>query len=82
MKAVVDFIQVIVDRIKMLVDAVVSGITFVADFIKDLLYVIGLTGDALLTLPEVLKWLPAAVSAVIITILTIAVVYKIMGREG
>lgn len=82
MKAIVDVINIVVERIQMFLDAVVGAITFAVDFVGDLIYVVGLTADALLTIPQVLAWLPAAVSTVIVTILTIAVVYKIMGREG
>lgn len=82
MKAIVDIINAVVAQFKALIDGVVAAFDFAVKFFGDLVYVVGLTGDALLTVPELLKWLPAAVSAVVVTILTLAVLYKILGREG
>lgn len=82
MKALVDIFTAAFDSIKAIVDAIVGAFSFLVSFIGDLIYVVGLTADALVSLPELLRWLPAAVSTVIVLILTIAVIYKVMGREG
>ena len=75
MQALVDFFVGFGDVIK-------SLFTFVIDTVKDLIYVIGLLGQMIIELPNMIGWLPSACIAVIVTIFSIVVIYKIVGREG
>ncbi len=65
-----------------IVDIVTSLINFVIQTIMDLVYVIGLLGSMIISLPEYFGWLPSVVGTSLITIFSIVVIYKILGREG
>lgn len=54
---------------------------FVINFFKEIVYVIQLLASVLDNMPSYLTWLPSTVTALIITGLTIIVVYKIVGRD-
>lgn len=60
----------------------VSVIDFVISFFSDLIYVIQLLGKVVFSLPSYFSWLPSGVSALLITLFAIVVIYKIIGREG
>lgn len=58
---------------------------FIIDFISDLIYVIRLLGS----LPvgsasylSFLDWLPASIVVFIVAITAVAIIYKVLGREG
>ena len=55
---------------------------FVVDFVQDTLYVVKLTGEFVLKIPDYFSWLPAPVLALIVTAFSVVVIYKILGREG
>ena len=59
-----------------------SAFDFVLDFFADIVYVIKLTGSFVLKIPDYFSWLPAPVVALLVSIFTIVVVYKVLGREG
>lgn len=61
---------------------VVSLVDFLIQTIMDLVYIIGLLGSMIINLPEYFGWLPSAIVTSIITIFSIVVIYKILGREG
>lgn len=63
-------------------NVIVSLVEFVIKFVKDLFYVIELLGNMLISLPTMIGWLPSACISLVITIFSIVVIYKIMGREG
>lgn len=63
-------------------DAIVSAFDFVISFFSDLVYVIQLLGKVVLSIPSYFSWLPSGVSALLITLFAIVVIYKIIGREG
>lgn len=75
MKAIVDFLSGIGDGIMAVVD-------FVIGFFEDVVYVVKLTGEFVLQIPSYLSWLPPEVLAIVVTIFTVVVLYKILGREG
>lgn len=74
MKAIVDFLSGIGDGIMAVVD-------FVIGFFEDVVYVVKLTGEFVLQIPSYLSWLPPEVLAIVVTIFTVVVLYKILGRE-
>ena len=49
---------------------------------EDTVYIIKLTGSFLLKIPQLFSWLPAPALALIVSIFTVVVIYKVMGREG
>lgn len=74
--------QAILDFFTGLIDIVFSLVDFVISFIGDLLYVIQLTGNFLLQIPNYFGWLPSAFVTLIVTIFGVVVIYKVLGREG
>lgn len=65
-----------------LVDVISSLIDFVISLVEDIVYVVKLCGSFVVKIPDYFSWLPASVLALIITIFSIVVIYKILGREG
>lgn len=74
MKAITDFLGGIGNGLMMIVDFVIS-------FFEDVAYIIKLTGEFVLKIPEYLSFLPASVLAIVISIFTVVVIYKVLGRE-
>ena len=75
MKAVVDAIKSIGQMISSLFD-------FVIGFFEDIAYMVKLLGEFIADIPSYFSWLPGGVVAIIATIFSIVVIYKIIGREG
>lgn len=63
-------------------NAITSVIDFVVSFFQDLVYVIEVVTQTVLSIPSYFAWLPSAAIAIIVTIFGIVVIYKILGREG
>lgn len=63
-------------------NAIVSVFDFVISFFSDLIYVIQLLGKVVLSIPGYFSWLPGSISALLVTLFAIVVIYKILGREG
>lgn len=63
-------------------EAIVSVIDFVIGLFEDLIYMIKLLGQVVLNIPAYFSWLPAEVIALVILLISIVVIYKILGREG
>lgn len=63
-------------------EGLLAVVTFVIDFFKDIAYLVKLTGEFVLKVPDYLSWLPAEVLALLVTTFTIVVLYKVLGREG
>lgn len=61
--------------------AVMAFFDFVSSLIADTVYLVQLTGRMLAQIPGYFSWLPAPVLAVLVTAVTIAVLYKVLGRE-
>lgn len=62
--------------------ALTSAFEFLVGFFEDTVYIIKLTGSFLLKIPQLFSWLPAPAIALIVSIFTVVVIYKVMGREG
>lgn len=58
-----------------------SIVEFLISFIGDLVYAIKLIGETVIQIPSYLGFLPSAVLAIFITIFSIVVIYKILGRD-
>lgn len=63
-------------------DAIIAAFDFLISFFGDLVYAIQLLGKVVISLPSYFSWLPSSISSLLITLLGIAVIYKILGREG
>ena len=74
------------DAIISFFNAIASGVTaaidFLIGFIQDIVYVVKLTGEFVLNIPNYFAWLPVPVLATVVTIFGIVVIYKVLGREG
>lgn len=74
--------QAVIENLKGLAEAVTGAIDFLFGIIKDLVYMVGLLGQFILDIPAYLSWLPAGIITIFVTIFSIVVIYKIIGREG
>lgn len=74
MKAIISFLEGIAS-------AVTGFFDFVFSLIADIVYLVQLTGRMLGQIPTYFAFLPAPVLAIIVTAVTIAVLYKVLGRE-
>lgn len=72
----------IVDFFAGIASGVTAAIEFLSGLIEDLVYMVGLLGQFIVQIPDYLSWLPSGVAAIFITIFSIVVIYKILGREG
>lgn len=55
---------------------------FLIDVILDLVYVVGLLGSLMVRIPDMIGWLPGTCISLTVTVFTIVLIYKILGREG
>lgn len=62
-------------------DAVTGFFSFLFSIVSDIVYLVQLTGKILLQIPAFFFWLPDQVLGLLVTILTIAVLYKVLGRD-
>ena len=55
---------------------------FVIGFFEDIAYIVKITGQAVVHIPDIFSWMPAEMVVLIVLIIGIVVVYKVTGREG
>lgn len=77
-----DWVEDILDFLKMLGDTLISFFDFVFSLVEDFVYVIQLTGETVVKIPSYFSWLPDEAVAIIVSIFAIVVIYKVLGREG
>ena len=70
----------ILDILKSFIDAVIALINFIIKMIGDLIYFIGLLGELIPALPSFFTWLPPVALSVLLTVFTIVVILRILGR--
>lgn len=75
MQAIISFFESIGSIISTVID-------FIIGLFRDLIFLIQLLGNFLANIPTYLSFLPSAVTASVILIFSIAVIFKILGREG
>lgn len=63
-------------------DALLSLLSFVIGFFEDIAYLVELTANFVLSIPQFFAWLPAELVAMIVLIFSVVVIYKVLGREG
>lgn len=61
---------------------VTAALDFLIGFIEDIVYVVKLTAEFAVNIPDYFAWLPAPVLATVVSIFAIVVIYKVLGREG
>lgn len=72
----------ILDVLSGFIDLCIFVVDFIISTIRDLLYMVGLLGELTVNLPDYLGWLPSSIMTHFLVIISIVVVYKIIGREG
>lgn len=77
-----DILNDILDFFTALGEIIDACVSFLFTIIEDILMVITLTAEFVISIPEILGWLPASVLTIIIGIFSVVVIYKILGREG
>lgn len=63
-------------------NAIATLINFIVKFFEDLVYLIKITGQIFINLPNYLGWLPPAMTTTLLGIFGVVIIYKILGREG
>lgn len=74
--------QAIIDFFTSVGSIISTVINFVVKLFSDLIMMLQLLAKFIVNIPSYFGWLPASVVAIIVTIFTIVVIYKILGREG
>lgn len=72
----------LIDLFKGIGDIIVTLVDFLYGTIRDLVYVISLLGTLVAKIPMMIGWLPTVCISTTVTIFSIVVIYKILGREG
>lgn len=72
----------IIDFIKQISSAIVTLINFLITIIQDILQVIELLAISIAKIPTYLVVFPVGLSAILTTVLSIVVIYKILGRTN
>lgn len=75
-------LETIKDFIVGIGDMLMSIWDFVLGFFEDVAYVVKLTGQAMAQIPNIFRWLPPELLAIVVLIIGVVVVYKVLGREG
>lgn len=74
--------QAILDFLKNIVDTVIFLIDFVIGLIRDIVYLVQLTGKILTSIPSYFSWLPSNLLSLITIVFVVVALYKVLGREG
>lgn len=74
MTAITNFLQGIAEGFQAI-------IAFVQTLIEDTAYIAQLLGEFVVQIPDYLSFLPAPVLTIIVTLFTVVVIYKILGRD-
>ena len=74
--------QAIIDFFNTIGSVISTIINFVVKMFSDLVMMLQLLAKFIVNIPSYFGWLPTSVVAVIVTIFSIVVIYKILGREG
>lgn len=63
-------------------NVIVTAYQFLVDTINGIVYIVKILGYFVTNIPTYFDWLPGEFVTIIVMIFSIAVVYKILGREG
>ena len=56
--------------------------TYIFEIGREMLFVVELLGSFFTHIPSYFSWLPESLISVLVTLISIVVVYKVLGREG
>lgn len=59
-----------------------SIVEFAVGLVRDMISLVRLLGQAVAKVPDILAVLPPSVTALLLVALSVAVLYKVLGREG
>lgn len=62
-------------------DGVLAAIAFLGDIIADTLSVVQLLAEFSSQIPDLFVWLPPEVLALVVSIISVVVLYKVLGRD-
>lgn len=71
----------LISFIKGIASAIGAFFGFVFSLIEDIVYMVQMTAKMLAEIPNYFSWLPYPLLALMVTAITIAVLYKVLGRE-
>lgn len=74
--------QVLADFLNSIGSAIGTAFQFLVDTVEGIAFVVQLTAKFLVSLPTYFGWMPVQIKTLVIMIFSIAVTYKIIGREG
>lgn len=75
MDAILNFFKSIADGLTAILELVIG-------LVSDIVYIVKLSGAFLSRIPSLFSWLPPEIVSLIVLLITIVVLYKILGREG
>lgn len=70
------------DLLQTIVNSLTALIDFVFQLVQDLIFIVQTLGEAILSIPDYLGWLPTSVASLFILAFSVVLIYKIVGREG
>ena len=74
--------QTLLDFFAGIGNSITAAFDFVISFFQDLIYMIKLLARIVTSIPSYFTWLPSSIFAVLSVIISLVVIYKILGREG
>ena len=73
--------DVILDFLALIGEAITGTIDFVVSFVMDLVLIVQFMGFVLVQIPSFFVWLPPALSVILVVGVSAAAIYKIAGRD-
>lgn len=74
MSAILDALNSIIEFFQTIWD-------FIVHFVQDLIYIIESLGTLVARIPQYFRWVPSQVYTLIITAISVAVIYKVVNRD-
>lgn len=71
-----------ISAIKEVYNIIKTLFDFIIGFVQDLIELVKMVGEAVVKLPELLGFLPSALLTLLLLLVGVAVMYKVLGREG
>lgn len=74
--------QAVIDFFALIGSVITTAIDFIIGLVKDLFFVIQLLANMLANIDTYISFLPRAAAGTIVLIFTVAMIFKIAGRDG
>lgn len=74
--------KALIDTLTGIGKAIMSAINFVVSTIQDLVYIVKMLTGVISDMPAYFGWLPSAIVTLLLSIISIAIIYKVIGRDG